>query len=97
LLFVYDDITYTYFHEVDPLYPQKAMDVINDLVAENCELSTVLVEERNAQYWIQQEDMVVDTSVRAYVAHIKSRPEVAYAVVIVLVALLISVYFCYVL
>ena len=50
LLFVQDDISCTYFHEMDPSYPQKAMDVIDDLVAENCELHDVVIEERNAQY-----------------------------------------------
>jgi len=54
----------TYFHEVNRLYPQKAMGVIDDLVADNRELRDVLIEERNAQYWIQQEDMVVDAAIR---------------------------------
>jgi len=71
------------------------MDVIDDLVAENRELRDVLIEERNAQYWIQQEGMVVGAAIRGDVARMKSRLEVAYAVVIVLVALLLSVYFRY--
>ena len=80
---------------MDPPYPQKAMDVIDDLVAENRELRDVLIEERNKQYWIQQEDMVVDAAIRGDVARLKSRLELAYALVIVLVALLLSVYFRY--
>ena len=71
------------------------MDVIDDLVTENRELRDVLIEKRNAQYWIQQEDMVVDAIMRADVARMKSRLDVAYAVVIVLVALLLSFYFRY--
>ena len=71
------------------------MDVIDDLVTENRELCDVLIEKRNAQYWIQQEDMVVDATMRADVARMKSRLDVAYAVVIVLVALLLSFYFRY--
>jgi len=47
LVSVKDDIACTYFHEVDHPYPQKAIDVIDDLVVENRELHDVLIEERN--------------------------------------------------
>jgi len=71
------------------------MDVIDDLVVENRELRDVLIQERNAQYWNQQDDMVVDAAIRGDVARMKSRLELAYALIIVLVALLLSVYFQY--
>ena len=78
---------------MDPPYPQKAMDVIDDLVAENRELRDTLIEERNSHYWIQQEDSVVDITIRGHVTHLKTMLNVAYVVIVCLVAVVVSMVF----
>ena len=78
---------------MDPPYPQKAMDVIDDLVAENRELRDTLIEERNSHYWMQQEDSIVDTAIRGHITHLKTMLNVAYAVIVFLVAVVVSMLF----
>ncbi|KAJ8421945.1 hypothetical protein Cgig2_006416 [Carnegiea gigantea] len=46
-----DDSACGYFEEVDPQYPNRAIEVIDDLVAEMWEARKVLLEKRNNQYW----------------------------------------------
>ena len=80
----------TYFQKVDPLYPSKAMEVIDGLVMENRELWDVLIEERTNQYWMHEEDMAVDASLMSTVAHLQNMLGLA-AGVIVLAAILAAV------
>ena len=78
---------------MDPPYPQKAMDVIDDLVAENRELRDTLIEERNSQYWMQEADSAADRTIRAHITHLKTMLNVAYAAIVVLVAVVVSMVF----
>ena len=69
------------------------MDVIDDLVAENRELRDTLIEERNSHYWIQQEDSAVDITIRGHITHLKTMLNVAYVVIVCLVAVVVSMVF----
>ena len=78
---------------MDPPYPQKAVDVIDDLVGENRELQDTLIEECNSQYWMQEEDNAVDRTIRGHITHLKTMLNVAYAVIVFLVAVVVSMVF----
>ncbi|KAJ8421573.1 hypothetical protein Cgig2_028557 [Carnegiea gigantea] len=88
-----DDIACAYFHELDPPYPQKAMDVIDDLVAQNRELHNLLIDERNNHYCIQSEDMAVDNAVRAELARMKVMLRFARAMIVPLGAIVVRAVF----
>ena len=45
-----DEYACGYFEEVDPQYPSRAMEVIDDLVADMRDARDMLLEERNNQY-----------------------------------------------
>ncbi|KAJ8442480.1 hypothetical protein Cgig2_022363 [Carnegiea gigantea] len=88
-----DDIACAYFHKVDPPYPQKAMDVIDELVAKNRELHDVLFDEHDSHYWMQREDMAVDNAVRADLARMKVILRLAGAMIVLLTAIILWVRF----
>jgi len=71
---------------VDPEYPNRAMEVIDDLVAEMREAHDVLLEERNNQYWMEEEDRAVEGRMRAEADEVKDVLIVALAAVMVIVA-----------
>ena len=66
------------------------MDVIDDLVVENRELRDTLIEERNSYYWMQEEDRAVDTATRGHITHLKNMLNVAYAVIVLLLAVVMA-------
>jgi len=66
------------------------MDVIDDLVVENRELRDTLIEERNSYYWMQEEDRAVDTATRRHITHLKNMLNVAYAVIVLLLAVVMA-------
>ncbi|KAJ8447962.1 hypothetical protein Cgig2_028838 [Carnegiea gigantea] len=78
-----------YFEEVDPQYPNRAMEVIDDLVAEMREARNVLLEERNNQYWMEEEDRTVEDGMRAELNELKGVVGVAFVAIVVLVAALL--------
>ncbi|KAJ8425786.1 hypothetical protein Cgig2_014499 [Carnegiea gigantea] len=84
-----DDYACGFFEEVDPQYPNRAMEVIDDLVAEMREARNVLLEERNNQYWMEEEDRAVEDGIRAELDELKGIVRVAFAAIIVLVAALL--------
>ena len=71
---------------MDPEYPNRAMEVIDDLVAEMREAHDVLLEERNNQYWMEEEDRAVEGRMRAEADEVKDVLIVALAAVMVIVA-----------
>ncbi|KAJ8430139.1 hypothetical protein Cgig2_022313 [Carnegiea gigantea] len=81
-----DEHACPYFEEVDPEYPNRAMEVIDELVAEMREAHDVLLEERNSQYWMEEEDRVVEGRMRAEVDEVKDVLSVTLAAVMVLLA-----------
>ncbi|KAJ8440868.1 hypothetical protein Cgig2_022724 [Carnegiea gigantea] len=81
-----DEHACPYFEEVDPEYPNRAMEVIDELVAEMREAHDVLLKERNSQYWMEEEDRAVEGRMRAEVDEVKDVLSVALAVVMVLLA-----------
>lgn len=64
------------------------MDAIDDLVVENRELCDLLIEERNTHFWMQQDDMVVDSTMRATIGRMRFMLGVAAAVIMLLTAIL---------
>ncbi|KAJ8422402.1 hypothetical protein Cgig2_029226 [Carnegiea gigantea] len=84
-----DDYACGYFEEVDPQYPSRAMEVIDDLVAEMREARDILLEERNNQYWIEEEDRAVEDGMRPELDELKGIVGVAFAAIVVLVAALL--------
>ncbi|KAJ8430623.1 hypothetical protein Cgig2_021585 [Carnegiea gigantea] len=84
-----DDYVCGYFEEVDPQYPNRAMEVIDDLVAKMREAHDVLLEERNNQYWMEGEDRAVEDGMRAELDELKGIVGVAFAAIVVLVAALL--------
>ncbi|KAJ8428808.1 hypothetical protein Cgig2_028013 [Carnegiea gigantea] len=85
-----DEYACGYFEEVDPQYPSRAMEVIDDLVADVREARDVLLEERNNQYWIEEEDRAVEDGMRAELDELKGVVGVAFATIVVLVAALLT-------
>ncbi|KAJ8423414.1 hypothetical protein Cgig2_032664 [Carnegiea gigantea] len=81
-----DEHACPYFEEVDPEYPNRAMEVIDELVAEMREAHDVLLEERNSQYWMEEEDRAVEGRMRAEVDEVKDVLSVTLAAVMVLLA-----------
>ena len=71
---------------MDPEYPNRAMEVIDDLVAEMREAHDVLLEERNNQYWMEEEDRAVEGRMRVEADEVKDVLIVALAAVMVIVA-----------
>lgn len=88
-----DDIACAYFHEVDPPYQCKAMDVIDELVVHNRELHVLLIDERNNHYWIQYEDMSVDNAVRVELARMKVMLRFVGAMIVLLIAIVVRIGF----
>ncbi|KAJ8446892.1 hypothetical protein Cgig2_016202 [Carnegiea gigantea] len=86
-----DEVAYAYFHEVDRPYPQKAMEVIDDLVVENQELWDALIDEQNTHYWMYEEDMIADAAVMDTVGRLQNIVAVAAGVIVVLTAIVASV------
>ncbi|KAJ8433208.1 hypothetical protein Cgig2_023160 [Carnegiea gigantea] len=84
-----DEHACPYFEEVDPEYPNRAMEVIDELVAEMREAHDVLLEERNSQYWMEEEDRAVEGRMRAEVDEVKDVLSVALAAVMVLLAVVL--------
>ncbi|KAJ8423549.1 hypothetical protein Cgig2_007080 [Carnegiea gigantea] len=84
-----DDYACGYFKEVDPQYPNRAMEVIDDLVAPMREAHDVMLEERNNQYWLEEEDRAVEDGMRAELDELKGVIGVAFAAIMVLVAALL--------
>ncbi|KAJ8420166.1 hypothetical protein Cgig2_022916 [Carnegiea gigantea] len=84
-----DEYACGYFEEVDPEYPSRAMEVIDDLVADMREARDVLLEERNNQYWMEEEDRAVEDGMRAELDELKGVVGVAFAAIVVLVAALL--------
>ncbi|KAJ8436433.1 hypothetical protein Cgig2_013474 [Carnegiea gigantea] len=87
-----DDYACGYFEEVDPQYPNRAMEVIDDLVAEMREAHDLLLEERHNQYWMEEKDRAVEDGMRAELAELKGVVEVAIAAIVVLVATLLVIW-----
>ncbi|KAJ8430714.1 hypothetical protein Cgig2_000279 [Carnegiea gigantea] len=85
-----DDYACGYFEEVDPQYPNRAMEVIDDLVAEMREARDVLLEEQNNQYWMEEEDRAIEDGMRAELDELKGVVGVALVAIVVLVATLLS-------
>ncbi|KAJ8435731.1 hypothetical protein Cgig2_017710 [Carnegiea gigantea] len=85
-----DEHTCPYFEEVDPEYPNRAMEVIDELVAEMREAHDVLLEERNRQYWMEEEDRAVEGRMRVEVDEVKDVLSVALAAVMVLLAAVLA-------
>ena len=65
------------------------MEVIDDLVAEMREARDVLLEERNNQYWMEEEDRAVEDGMRAELDELKGVVGVAFTAIVVLVAALL--------
>ncbi|KAJ8432189.1 hypothetical protein Cgig2_013731 [Carnegiea gigantea] len=84
-----DDYACGYFEEVDPEYPNRAMEVIDDLVIEMREARDVLLEERNNQYWMEEEDRAIEDGMRAELDELKGVVGVAFTAILVLVAALL--------
>ncbi|KAJ8443866.1 hypothetical protein Cgig2_032690 [Carnegiea gigantea] len=84
-----DEYACGYFEEVDPEYPSRAMEVIDDLVADMRDVRDVLLEERNNQYWMEEEDRAVEDGMRAELDELKGVVGVAFAAIVVLVAALL--------
>ncbi|KAJ8434687.1 hypothetical protein Cgig2_030257 [Carnegiea gigantea] len=84
-----DDYACGYFEEVDPQYPNRAMEVVDDLVAEMREARDVLLEERNNQYWMEEEDKAVEDGMRVELDELKGVVRVAFAAIVALVAALL--------
>ncbi|KAJ8425181.1 hypothetical protein Cgig2_010790 [Carnegiea gigantea] len=80
-----DDYACGYFEEVDPHYPNRAMEVIDNLVTEMTEAHDVLLKERNSQYWMEKEGTAVEDGMRAELAQLKSALGVAVVAIAVLV------------
>lgn len=87
-----DEIACAYFHEVDAPYPQKVMEVIDNLVAENRELRDALIDEQNTHYWMHEEDMVADAAIMDIVGRLQNMVAVAASVIVVLTATVASVW-----
>ncbi|KAJ8441637.1 hypothetical protein Cgig2_025804 [Carnegiea gigantea] len=66
-----DDYACDYIKEADPQDPNRAMEVIDDLVAQMREARDVLLEERNNQYWMEEEDRAVEDGMRAELDELK--------------------------
>ncbi|KAJ8436614.1 hypothetical protein Cgig2_029860 [Carnegiea gigantea] len=77
-----DDYACGYFEEVDPQYPNRAMEVIDDLVAEMKETRDVLLEERNNQYWMEEEDRAIKDGMRAEFDELKGVVGVAFTAIV---------------
>ncbi|KAJ8420603.1 hypothetical protein Cgig2_001736 [Carnegiea gigantea] len=84
-----DEYACGYFEEVDHEYPSRAMEVIDDLVADMREARDVLLEERNNQYWMEEENRAVEDRMRAELDELKGVVGVAFAAIVVLVATLL--------
>ncbi|KAJ8425562.1 hypothetical protein Cgig2_012305 [Carnegiea gigantea] len=84
-----DEYASGYFEEVDPQYPNRAMEVIDDLVVEMREARDVLLKERNNQYWMEEEDRAVEDGMRAELDELKGIVGVAFVAIVVLVAALL--------
>ncbi|KAJ8438971.1 hypothetical protein Cgig2_018882 [Carnegiea gigantea] len=87
-----DDYACGYFEEVNPQYPNRAMEVIDDLVAEMREARDVLLEERNNQYWMEKEDRAVEDGMRAELDELKGVVGVAFTAIVVLVGALLMMW-----
>jgi len=74
---------------VDPQYRNRAIKVIDDLVAEMREARDVLLEERNNQYWMEKEDRAVEDGMRVELDELKGVVGVAFVAIVVVVAALL--------
>ncbi|KAJ8432162.1 hypothetical protein Cgig2_006864 [Carnegiea gigantea] len=84
-----DDYACGYFEEVNPQYPNRAMEAIDDLVTEMREARDVLLEERNNQYWMEEENRAIEDGMRAKLDELKGVVGVAFVAIVVLVAALL--------
>ena len=74
---------------MDPQYRNRAIKVIDDLVAEMREARDVLLEERNNQYWMEKEDRAVEDGMRVELDELKGVVGVAFVAIVVVVAALL--------
>ncbi|KAJ8429156.1 hypothetical protein Cgig2_017540 [Carnegiea gigantea] len=75
-----------------PNTPNRAMEVIDDLVAETREAHDLLLEERHNQYRMEEKDRAVEDGMRAELAELKGVVGVAIAAIVVLVAALLVIW-----